>query len=432
MDVLRIRGGTPLIGDVDVPGSKNASLAILSSVLLSQGRVVLHNVPDISDIWHKVKLLRHVGAKVEFSEGSLFIETPEVLSLEAEEEMVRPIRTSFYLLGPMLCRAGRASLPVPGGCNIGERPVDLHLKGLSAMGAKVELTHGRYEASVDHLRGAEIHLDLPSAGATQHLMSTATMAEGVTVITNAAIEPEVVSLAQFLQAMGAHIEGVGTPTITIHGRPQLGDAEFRIPADRMQAGTYLLAGAITGGKVTVRGILPEYQTAVLDKLLEAGLGTSEGHDWVGVAFKKRPKAIRVVTSAYPGFPTDMQQPMAALLATAHGTSIIEEKIYDKRVGHVKELNLMGAKMRIIDNRTTIIEGVSQLKGAVVEATDLRAGAALVLAALAADGESVIRNVHFVDRGYERLEETLTSLGATVRREREPDWTGSQEQRSRPE
>jgi UDP-N-acetylglucosamine 1-carboxyvinyltransferase len=414
MEVLKIRGGTPLVGEVEIPGSKNAALALLSAVPLSKGQIVLHNVPDISDVHIKLNMLKSFGALVEWREGTLYIDASTMHSWKPEEVDQRPIRTGFYLLGPLLARHGRALLPMPGGCKIGARPVDYHLKGLAMLGAKIELVNGCYQGVAEHLKGAEIYFDFPSAGATQHLMATATLAEGVTTIQNAAIEPEVTALAAFLCAMGARIEGAGTSTITIMGVSQLNGCNFRVPADRMQAGTYLLAGAITRGDIRVTGILPEDQTAMVQKLKEAEITVDEGPDWVRVRGERRPKGIRIRTMPHPGFPTDIQQPMSALLAIAKGSSVIEETIYESRIGHVAELCRMGAQMTI-QNRTTIIEGVEQLHYATVEASDLRAGAALILAGLAADGETTIKNIHFIDRGYEYIEQRLTSLGAHIKR-----------------
>ena len=416
MNILRIEGGRPLVGELEVPGSKNAALAILSSVVLAEGTTVLHNIPSISDVQIKARLLENFGAKCKLREGSLYIDCSRIRSGEVDEETVRLIRTSFYLLGPLLARVGRVVMPAPGGCKIGARPVDLHLKGLALLGASVELVHGSYIAQTSGLRGAEIYLDIPSAGATQHLMSTAVLAKGATTIQNAAFEPEVTALADFLNRMGARIEGAGTSTITITGVEQLNPCEFRIPHDRLQAGTYLLAGAVTGGDITVHGVLPEHQAAVISKLKDCGAKVSEGPDWVRVSAPNRLKGVRVKTMPYPGFPTDMQQTMAALLCFAEGTSVIEETIYESRTGHVPELNRMGAKIRLEGGgRTAFITGVERLKGAVVEASDLRAGAALCLAALAADGETIVKNVHFIDRGYDHIEQVFANLGARIER-----------------
>lgn len=419
MSVLEIEGGTPLRGEVSVPGSKNAALAILSSVLLSEGEVVLHNVPCVSDTRIKSKLLERFGAKVVLREGSLFIDGSNVRDGDADEETVRSIRTSFYLLGPLLARNGKVRIPAPGGCKIGARPVDFHLKGLELMGAEVELMNGAYIARCDGLHGAEIYLDFPSAGATQHLMSTATLAAGVTVIQNAAAEPEITTLASFLNSLGARIEGAGTSTITIHGVKSLNGGAFTVPPDRLQASTYLLAGAITGGDVTTVGIMPDDQTALVNKLREAGADIDEGPDWVRVSAPNRLKAIKVKTMPFPGFATDVQQPMAATLCLAEGTSTVEETIYESRTGHIPELNRMGAKMRQ-EGRLTVINGVEYLRGANVEASDLRAGAALVLAGLAAQGRTYVRNVHFIDRGYEDFELKLRTLGARIERVEAPE------------
>ena len=414
MNVLQITGGRPLRGEVEVTASKNTALGIMSALILVEGTTVLHNVPDVTDTRIKARLLERFGAKVAWSGNSLSVDCTHIYDGDADEEIVRSIRTSFYLLGPLLARVGTAHLPAPGGCRIGARPVDFHLKGLALLGADVELVGGTYMAKADKLGGAEIYLDFPSAGATQHLMTTACLATGATVIQNAAIEPEVTSLAEFLNRMGARIEGAGSSTITIIGVKRLEPCEFRIPSDRIQAGTYLLAGAITGGDVTARGIMPEHQTALVNKLREAGADASEGPDWVRVVAPRRLRGIRVKTMPYPGFPTDMQQPMAAVLAVAEGTSVVEETIYESRIGHVQELNRMGARMRT-EGRSVVIAGVDRLRGANVEASDLRAGAALCLAGLAAEGDTTVRNVHFIDRGYEHFEATLRSIGAVIER-----------------
>ncbi len=287
-------------------------------------------------------------------------------------------------------------------------------RGLIALGAELDLNDGQYTVRCSKLVGAEIYLDVPSAGATQHLMATATLAVGSTVIQNAAVEPEVTALADFLNRMGAKVEGAGTSTITVQGVPRLEACGYTIPTDRLQAGTYLLAGAITGGDVTVRGIDPDNQTAVVNKLREVGAEVTEGSDWIRVQAGPLMKGVRIITMPYPGFPTDMQQPMAALLAVCDGMSVVEETIYESRIGHVQELNRMGANI-LQEGRTTIISGSTRLKGATVTSSDLRAGAALVIAGLAAEGETIVKNIHFIDRGYEDLEGTLVRLGADIRR-----------------
>ena len=357
-------------------------------------------------------MLEVFGAKVQWREGSLLIDCTELHDGEADEEMVRSIRTSFYLLGPLVSRIGYVTLPAPGGCKIGARPVDLHVKGLRALGADLELSDSRYTVRATELVGTEIYLDVPSAGATQHLMATATLAKGITVIQNAAIEPEVTALADFLNRMGAKVEGAGTSTISIQGVSKLTACGYTIPTDRLQAGTYLLAGAITGGDVTVRGIIPDNQTAVINKLREVGAEITEGPDWLRVQATSNLRGVNIKTMPYPGFPTDMQQPMTALLTVCDGMSVVEETIYESRIGHVQELNRMGATIMQKD-RTSIITGSARLRGATVAASDLRAGAALVLAGLAAEGETLVRNIHFIDRGYDNLEGNLTSLGGDI-------------------
>lgn len=413
LNVFEITGGRELAGTVEVKGSKNAALAILSSVFLTDQPITLTRVPNITDIHTKLRLLERLGVKVQ-KKGETIRFVPSLKSYEPDPDLVRSIRTSFYLLGPLLARMGRARLPQPGGCRIGARPVDFHLKGLSLLGAQIELNGGFYEARTNGLKGTEIYLDFPSAGATQHLMAAAVLAEGCTTIKNAAMEPEVVVLADFLNRLGARIEGAGSSTITIQGVTSLKGGEFTIPADRMQAGTFLLAGAATGGDVTVSGILPEHQAPVISKLKEAGVGIEEGPDWVRVKGNRFLQAVNVKTMPYPGFPTDLQQPMCAVLAKAHGVSTVEETIYESRIGHIAELNRMGAKIRL-EGRTCIITGVDHLEGTVVEASDLRAGAALVIAGLSARGKTIVRNVEHIDRGYESIEVSLRKLGAKIER-----------------
>jgi len=414
MEAYVLNGGRRLAGEVNVAGSKNTALAILSAVVLADGTTTLHNVPDVSDTRTKAELLKTFGAKVEWRGKTLIIDSSRLHNGEADEQMVRSIRTSFYLLGPLVARIGYVNLPAPGGCKIGARPVDFHVRGLEALGAKIQLENGIYTLEAQKLVGTDVYLDFPSAGATQHLMSAATLAQGCTTIHNAAMEPEVVVLADFLNRMGAKVEGAGTSIITIEGVAALSGCEFNVPSDRLQAGTYLIAGAITCGDVTVRNVLPEHQLPLTSKLREMGCEISEGHDWVRTVCSERLKATRIKTMPYPGFPTDVQQPMAALMALADGVSVIDETIYESRIGHVQELNRMGAKI-VQKGQTSIIEGVDKLSGSDVWASDLRAGAALVLAGLAAEGETVVRNIHFIDRGYERLENVLSDLGAIISR-----------------
>lgn len=414
MDSLLIRGGRKLVGEIEVSGSKNIALAVLSSIVLAEEPVLLRNVPNISDTRIKTKLLEIFGAKVEWMGTDVLVDCSNLVAGEPDEEMVRAIRTSFYMIGPLVARLGTLKMPAPGGCKIGARPVDLHLKGLHLLGVKITLDGGIYTATQKKLKGTEVYLDKPSAGATQHIMSTAARAEGTTIINNAAMEPEITALADFLNRIGASIEGAGTPKITIIGKRSLGGGDYKIPADRIQAGTFLLAGAITGGDVTIRNILPEDQTALVNKMREAGAFVDEGVDWVRIGAPSRLNGVNVTTMPHPGFPTDMQQPMAATLCVAEGTSIIEETIYESRTGHIMELNRMGAQIRQ-ESGSAVIQGVESLRGATVYASDLRAGAALCLAGLVAEGETHVRNIHFIDRGYEAIESTLNALGADVQR-----------------
>jgi len=415
MQAFSIHGGRRLVGTVDVTGSKNSTLSLLSAVLLSKGPIVLRNAPDIVDVRSKAKLLEPLGARIEWIGTDLHIDCSKIDSSSVDIELAQSIRTSFFLLGPLLARLGKAYLPSPGGCRIGARPVDYHLKGLAALGATIDQENGFYVAKTKGLRGASIYLDKPSPGATQHLMVAAVLAKGITTIQNAAMEPEVVTLADFLNSMGARVNGAGTSMIEIEGVAELSGTTFRAAPDRIQAGTYMMAAAITGGDVTVRGLMPDAQAPIVSKLLEAGAEVTVGFDEIRVQATQRLKAVKIRTMPYPGFPTDLQQPMCALLSIAEGTSIVEETVYESRIGHVRELVRMGADIHQTQ-LTSIITGVDHLEGADVEASDLRAGAALVLAGLAAEGNTIIRSIHHIDRGYERLEQTLSSLGASIVRE----------------
>jgi UDP-N-acetylglucosamine 1-carboxyvinyltransferase len=414
MDALLIKGGKRLSGVIEVAGSKNIALAVLSAVPLAQTPVLIRNVPVISDTQIKVQLLESFGAKAEWQGSDLRIDCSELHSAEPDEDMVRLIRTSFYMLGPLVARVGSLRMAAPGGCKIGARPVDLHLKGLHALGAKVELDGGVYEASAGVLRGSEVYLDMPSAGATQHIMCAASMAKGVTTIQNAAMEPEIVALAEFLTSLGAKISGQGSSLITIEGVEQLGGSEYKIPADRIQAGTFLIAGAMTGGNVTVKEINADDQTAVVNKLREAGAEVETTETSVTVNAPNRLNGVNIKTMPHPGFPTDVQQPMAAALCVANGASVVEETIYESRTGHLPELSRMGANIRQ-EGRSAFIVGVNKLRGAKVQASDLRAGAALCLAGLVAEGETLVQNIHWIDRGYDSIERKLTELGADASR-----------------
>jgi UDP-N-acetylglucosamine 1-carboxyvinyltransferase len=421
LDRISITGCVPLSGSVRVSGSKNSSLGIMAASLLARGRTVLHNVPRIGDILTMADMLQRIGAEVSIgADGTATIDATEFSVDEAPYDLVKRMRASFSVLGPMLARLGSARVPLPGGCDIGARPVDFHVKGLQALGARVSIEHGFVDAEVDELIGNPIYLDFPSVGATTHLMTAAALARGVTTIENAASEPEVVDLARFLQQMGARIEGAGTNKIVIEGADELRGTEYTIIPDRLEAGTYALATAITGGNITIEGVIEDHLHPVLSKLQEAGVGlacVSEGADTPGIlkVWRDRPlRAVDVLAMPHPGFPTDLQQPLAACVCLAEGTSVITDHVFERRFNYVGELQRMGADIRV-EGRSAIIRGVERLTGAQVHASDLRAGAALIVAALGADGESTITGLEHLDRGYDNLVEKLRKLGAQVER-----------------
>ncbi|MDR0616541.1 MAG: UDP-N-acetylglucosamine 1-carboxyvinyltransferase [Synergistaceae bacterium] len=413
-DRMLIRGGKPLSGLVSAQGAKNAALPAMAASLLLRGRrLKLSRVPDLQDIHTMAGLLRHLGAEIEFSGGIMTIDVPEDLKWETPSDLVRQMRASSLVLGPLVARCGRAVLPLPGGCAIGSRPIDFHLKALSRMGAEIDLEQGSVHARTGGLSAARISFDFPSVGATENIMMTAALTEGETAIENAAREPEIVNLADVLRAMGASIEGDGTGTILVRGSRDLGDAEATIIPDRIEASTYLLAGVITRGRVQVGGIDPGHIAALTAKLEEAGVpldigpeavsAAREGLCWNGVTIKTLP---------YPGFPTDMQPQIMAALCLAEGTSVIHESVFDSRYMHVGEFRRMGCKIDIQGN-TAVIAGVPRVSGAEVHASDLRAGAALILLGLAAEGETVVCELKHVWRGYEMLMDKMRSLGADI-------------------
>lgn len=416
MSVIRVTGGRVLNGSVQVSGSKNAALAIMAGALLAQGEVTLHNVPAISDIKVMVELLNRLGAVTRYSGTTVVIDATDILQLEAPYDVVRRMRASFSVLGPLLARYGRARVPVPGGCDIGARPVNYHIEGLRKLGAHIHTEHGVYTADAERLRGTNILLDFQSAGATQHLMTAAALAEGKTVIENCATEPEIVDLAQFLRVLGAKVKGEGGSSIEIEGVARLTGGEYTIIPDRMEAGTMAVCAAITGGEVTILGSNPNHLRTVLGKLEETGATVTVTDDVVHVKGPKRPKPVKIKTYPHPGFPTDMQQPFAALLTVADGVSEITENVYESRFRYLNELNRMGAEISISQQKTAVITGIPKLTGAPVNATDLRAGAALIVAGLAADGETEIQGVEFIDRGYDRIVDKLHDLGAAITRE----------------
>ena len=417
MDTIVIGGGAVLDGEVTVSGAKNAALPLLFSTLLTPHRCVIRNVPVLRDIRTAVAVLRHLGARVETTADGheIRVEAGAVDRSEAPYDLVKTMRASFLVLGPLLARFGRARVSTPGGCAIGARPVDLHLAGLQKMGARIRITEGYVEAEAERLRGAKIVLDMPSVGATQQLMMAASLAEGTTVIENAAREPENVCLASALERMGARVSGAGTPEITVEGRPELDGADVPVIPDRIEAGTYMVAAAITGGSVVVGGARGDHLDAFTAKLREAGVTVHEGESGLRVSARGTLAAADVKTMPHPGFPTDLQAQFMALMTQASGTSTITETIFENRFLHAQELVRMGADIRADGNRA-IIRGRAALSGAPVMATDLRASVCLVLAGLAARGTTRVARVYHLDRGYERVEEKLRALGADIRRE----------------
>jgi len=417
VDTIVIRGGAVLDGEVTVSGSKNAALPLLFSTLLTPRRCLIRNVPVLRDIRTAVAVLRHLGARVAPGPDGheITVEAGDVARSEAPYELVKTMRASFLVLGPLLARFGRARVSTPGGCAIGARPVDLHLTGLQKMGARIRIAEGYVEAEADRLRGAKIVLDMPSVGATQQLMMAASLAEGTTVIENAAREPENVCLAAALESMGARVRGAGTPEVTIEGRPELDGADVTVIPDRIEAGTYMVAAAITGGSVVVAGACGDHLDAFTAKLREAGVAVRDGAGGIRVAASGTLGAADVKTMPHPGFPTDLQAQFMALMTRATGASTITETIFENRFLHAQELVRMGADIRADGNRA-IVRGPSALSGAPVMATDLRASVCLVLAGLAARGTTRVARVYHLDRGYERVEEKLRALGADIRRE----------------
>jgi UDP-N-acetylglucosamine 1-carboxyvinyltransferase len=418
MDKFVIEGGAELKGTVATSGSKNAALPIMVAALLVSGKTTLRHVPQLRDVGTLSRLLEMMGARIERQGDALLIDTRDLVSVEAPYDLVKTMRASIYVLGPLLARARRARVSLPGGCAWGPRPVDLHLKGMEALGAKITIDEGYVVAECPRgLVGAEILLDIASVGATGNILMAAVGAKGRTVIRNAAREPEIPALAAALVAMGARIEGAGTSEITIDGNHPLRSTVVDNIPDRIEAGTFLVGAAMTHGDVTVTRCASGHLNALLSKLKEAGADVTAEGDWVRVRGPERPRAVNVTTDFYPGFPTDLQAQMMAMASLAEGTSIITEQIYRDRFTHVAELNRLGAGITL-DGNVAVIEGRQELSGAHVMATDLRASAALILAGLAARGETHISRVYHIDRGYEHIEAKLADLGAVVRREQE--------------
>ena len=395
-------------------GAKNAALPLLFATLLSPGPHRLGNLPRLRDITTAERLLAELGAEVDSSNGTLKIATEQINSMEAPYELVRTMRASVLVLGPLLARYGKARVSLPGGCAIGARPINLHLKGLEAMGAEIHLESGYVEASAARLEGARIHFDVPTVGGTENLMMAATLARGTTILENAAREPEIIDLANALQGMGASIEGAGTDTITIEGVDDLSPMDYRVMPDRIEAGTFLVAAAMTGGRVGVKGGCSEHMEALLSKLEEAGATVAATPETLWVEGPQEIQSVNIKTQPHPGFPTDMQAQFMAMMSLGNGTSMITEAVFENRFMHVSELQRMGADISI-EGHTAAVKGVSALHGAPVMATDLRASASLVLAGLAADNITEISRIYHLDRGYENLEEKFRSLGADIER-----------------
>lgn len=406
-----------LRGRVKISGSKNAVLPILAACLLTKEICEIRNVPPLSDVYHMAALLEELGAKVEFDEKreTVWVQAQEIAQTESEYETARKMRASFLVAGALLGRCGQARLPLPGGCQIGSRPVDLHLKGFQAMGTKNKQEHGMVELSVKNLKGGEIYLDFPSVGATENIMLAAVLAKGKTIIQNAAAEPEICDLADFMREMGAEIEGDGTDTITITGMKGLHGAAHTVIPDRIEAGTFMTAAAITGGDILLEAVKEEHLKPIIAKLTECNVKTEMTAEGLRVYRKGKLHPVQVKTMPFPGFPTDMQAQFMSLMTVAKGTSVITETVFENRFIHAGELQRMGADIKI-DSRSAVIEGVDGLTGAKVRATDLRAGAALILSALAAKGDTEISDIYHIERGYHNIDEKLRSLGAKIRRE----------------
>ena len=419
MAYYRINGGKRLEGAVTISGAKNAALAIIPAVILSGESCLLENLPEIEDVRIVEEILTSMGAAISRTpDGSMRIDPSGINTFSVTGEMVSSMRASYYLLGALLGRYKKAEIALPGGCAIGQRPIDQHIKGMRALGADIVIQGGSVKARADRLKGAEIYLDVVSVGATINIMLAAVAAEGQTIIANAAKEPHVVDVANFLNMMGANVKGAGTDVIRIQGGRRLHGCTYAVIPDQIEAGTFMIAAAATRGDVIINNVIPTHLEAISAKLMECGVAVSEGDDgrdfFIRVSADKRPRAVNIKTLPYPGFPTDLQQPMMALLATAEGNSFIMENIFENRFNHVPELAKMGASISI-SSRTATVEGVERLYGAPLCASDLRAGAALVIAALAAEGESTISHIHFIDRGYEFLEQKLRALGADITR-----------------
>ncbi len=414
MDKLKITGGAPLAGEVKVGGAKNAALPILAAALLTADELTLENVPLLADVSTMGRLLTGMGARVQRDGSRVLVQAAKIGVLEAPYELVKTMRASILVLGPLLARFGQARVSLPGGCAIGARPVDQHIRGLRALGARLDIEHGFIVAEAARLKGARIVTDMVTVTGTENLMMAATLADGETVIENAAREPEVVDLARCLNAMGARVRGAGSDRVVVEGVASLHGAQHRVLPDRIESGTFLVAAAACGGDVRLTGAAPDTLDTVLDKLREAGASVEVGADWIRVRGNGRPRAVSLRTAPHPAFPTDMQAQFMALDCVADGVGRITETIFENRFMHVLELQRLGAQIDIEGN-TAIVRGVPQLSGARVMATDLRASASLIIAGLVAEGETIVDRIYHLDRGYERMEQRLAALGARIER-----------------
>ena len=412
MSKFIIQGGKKLEGEVKISGSKNAALPIIAATVLIKGKTILYNVPNIQDVQTMFEIIRDIGGKVTKKNNKIIIDTSKVHTYEIPENLMRKMRSSVILAGAIIGKYNKANFSYPGGCEIGSRPIDLHLKGFEKLGINIKEEYGEIICNSEKIKGAQIHLDFPSVGATENIILAACLAEGTTILTNAAKEPEIEDLVKFLNKAGAKIKGAGTDKIEITGVKRLVEISYNIMPDRIEAGTYLVAGAITCGNVKITNANPTHIEPILDKLEEANCILDIGKNYLQIRAPKRIKAVDIKTMPYPGFPTDMQSIFGALLSTAKGTSIITENIFENRYKYVQELNRMGARINV-EGRTAVIKGTKRIQGANVVASDLRGGAALIVEALAAKGVTQVDNVHYILRGYENIEEKLKKLGAKI-------------------
>ena len=422
MNRIVIKGGSRLEGEVFVSGAKNAAVAVVPAAIIANGVCVIDNLPDIEDIDSLTLAMNHLGVACKRRDAhTMVIDSRKLKDYRASYDSARKIRASYYLVGALLARFKRAEVPLPGGCNFGVRPIDQHIKGLEALGATITIEHGMIKAYADKLIGTNIFLDVVSVGATINIMLAASVAQGVTVIENAAKEPHIVDTANFLNMLGARIKGAGTDIIKITGVEGLHGGEYTIIPDQIETGTYMIAAAATGGDVTVRNVIPKHMDSLTAKLGEMNCRVSYGRDYIRVQGNEDIRSVHIKTMPYPGFPTDLQPQMTALLSKAQGTSILTESVWENRFQYIDELRRFGARISV-DGRTAIVQGDTRLTGAEVSATDLRAGAALVIAALAAEGQTSISNVRYIDRGYERIEHKLKDLGADIARQTNPRYS----------